>query len=99
MNIFLPASDGCWLETNSDCHGDRLEEGMGDDRKKWGSSSSHVVHLGFGGGTVCSGESSGSDQHAQSWSTNSVHWIISNCLIFLILTLFSLYETKDGLII
>lgn len=97
VNIFLPSSDGRWLETNGNCHSHRLEEGMGDDRRKWGSSSSHVVHLGFGGGTVCPGEGSGSYQ--QSWSTNSVHWIVSNYFIFLILTSFSLYETKDGLII
>lgn len=30
MNIFLPPSDGHWMETNSGDHGNRLEEGMGD---------------------------------------------------------------------
>lgn len=44
VNIFLPSSGGHWPETNGDCHSDRLEEGMGNDRRKWGLSSSHVVY-------------------------------------------------------
>lgn len=42
MNIFLPSSDGHWMETNNGYHGNMLDEGMADDRRKWGSSSAHA---------------------------------------------------------
>lgn len=62
---------------------------MREWRMTGGSGAHHLhmpgcMHLGVGEGTVCPGESSGSYQHAQSWSINFIHWIVPNYLIFLI---------------
>lgn len=99
----LPATfKWTWMETNNGNHGNRLEEGMGDITGKKGSHHlpmSGCVHLGIGEGTVCPGESSGSQPHAQSWSITLVHWIVPNYLVFLIYHFPFMKQTKNGLII
>lgn len=78
---------------------------MGDDRRKRGSSKSHLrLHASkraprswtWAEALFALERDSGTYRHAQSWSVSSVHYPLPKYLIVLILTSFSLHEANKG---